>query len=344
MNNNGCDENISNYNDLFTLIQKPLSVHIELTYKCNLRCRHCYIDQTVVNEELKLEDWKFACDYFINNGIFLFVISGGEPLISSCFLELYRYLWMKGARIILFSNLLLLNNYHVNEFIIHPPMRIESSIYGCSEKTHELITQKEGSYSLLIQNVKLLKSIGIQITLKTPVMTNNYLEIDRIEEYVKNELKCDYRYGYDIEFNGKNKELILNEQQLISFIESKKGLHAHIQRIIDYSKSISNEDNNQHALFQCKAGRISIACDPFGNIKTCISDISLGNVLKTTNNLNKRIASRIADTIDKKSDCFNCKLKILCEFCPAKSCYDKALSCKKAKAIAKFIEEKNETN
>ncbi len=327
-----------NYDDIFNMVHRPLSIHLELTYKCNLKCTHCYINQECVENELGLEQWKRACDIFISNGIFLFVISGGEPLVVPYFLELYSYLWNKGAKIIIFSNLLLLNEKHLNEFKKHPPNRIETSIYGSHSKSHEYITQLKGSFNLLIENVIKLKALGIPITLKTPVMKTNFREIDMIEQFVKKELACDYRYGYDVEFNGHNSSLILDENELLEFIKMKNGLFNHIEKLYKIV-----EDNNlslyKHNEFQCRAGKVGIACDPMGNIKTCISDITLMNVQDLPIDWCGKIADRISKKIDENTECYSCNLKLLCEYCPARKEYDQKQCCLKAKSIKKMFDD-----
>lgn len=169
-------------------------------------------------------------------------------------------------------------------------------------------------------------------------MTINSEEIDDIEKFVKNELNCEYRYGYDIEFNGNNAHLIMDEQELIRFIMRKKGLFEHTQKVYNQTK-ITIPSKSIHKEFQCHAGTTCIACDPCGNIKACITDIPVANIYESYETIIKKINVRIQKSIPNNIECYDCKLKPLCEYCPAKKDYDKLQSCKKAKALTKLFEK-----
>ena len=62
----------------------PFQVTLELTYRCNLRCKHCYIDEPAEGE-LSLTEWKGALDQLASAGSLYLLITGGEPLARSDF-------------------------------------------------------------------------------------------------------------------------------------------------------------------------------------------------------------------------------------------------------------------
>jgi len=55
----------------------PLSVHIDVTYRCNERCVHCYLDHDDKGE-MTTQEIKNILDQLAEAGVFFLVFSGGE--------------------------------------------------------------------------------------------------------------------------------------------------------------------------------------------------------------------------------------------------------------------------
>ena len=75
----------------------PLSVHLDLTYRCNERCIHCYLDHDD-HGEMTTAEIKGLMDQMAEAGVFFLTISGGEILMRRDFFELLEH-----ARRLLFS-------------------------------------------------------------------------------------------------------------------------------------------------------------------------------------------------------------------------------------------------
>jgi len=86
--------------------QIPLLVVWNITRKCNLKCKHCYIsaDESRARDELSTEEAKKVIDSLlkVNTGVLLF--SGGEPLLRPDIWELAEYAREKGLRCGLSTN------------------------------------------------------------------------------------------------------------------------------------------------------------------------------------------------------------------------------------------------
>ncbi len=55
----------------------PLSVHIDLTWRCNERCIHCYLDHDDP-DELSLSELRDLLDQMADAGTLFLTLSGGE--------------------------------------------------------------------------------------------------------------------------------------------------------------------------------------------------------------------------------------------------------------------------
>ena len=90
-----------------------LSVHWELTYRCNETCTHCYLDvfqpNATVAGELATAQIKSTLDQLAAMGVLNITFSGGEILVHRDFFEIAAYARRKRFAIRLMSNGLLIH-------------------------------------------------------------------------------------------------------------------------------------------------------------------------------------------------------------------------------------------
>src|SRR5215813_6510192 len=75
----------------------PLGAQLDLTYRCNERCVHCYLDHDD-HGEMTLAEIKDLLDQLADAGVFLLTISGGEIFLRPDLFEILEH-----ARKLLFS-------------------------------------------------------------------------------------------------------------------------------------------------------------------------------------------------------------------------------------------------
>lgn len=66
-------------------IRRPFIAHLLLTYKCNMRCRYCFVDGTQKRDELTNSQWLALIDELASRGTRQIYLMGGEPLIHPFF-------------------------------------------------------------------------------------------------------------------------------------------------------------------------------------------------------------------------------------------------------------------
>jgi len=77
-------------NDKAMKLGIPLSVHIDVTYRCNERCVHCYLDHDDKGE-MTTTEIKNVLDQLAQAGVFFLVFSGGEVFMRQDLLEIVEY-------------------------------------------------------------------------------------------------------------------------------------------------------------------------------------------------------------------------------------------------------------
>jgi len=150
----------------------PLSVQVDLTYRCNERCVHCYLDHDD-HGEMTTAEIKHLLDEMADAGVFILTFSGGEIFLRKDIFELLEY-----ARRLMFCVKLKTNAIMIHEREARRlrDLNIESiqiSIYSHRAEVHDAITLIPGSLQRSVDAVRFLKSHGLKVTIANVLMTQN---------------------------------------------------------------------------------------------------------------------------------------------------------------------------
>src|SRR6202048_3937600 len=135
-----------------------LSVQLDLTYRCNERCIHCYLDHDDHGEMTTLE-MKDLLDQMADAGVFYLTISGGEIMMRRDFFEILEHARKRTFCIKLKTNGVLIREKQAQ--LIHS-LGVESvqvSIYSHRPEVHDAITKMPGSLKQSIDAIRLLRGL-----------------------------------------------------------------------------------------------------------------------------------------------------------------------------------------
>jgi len=163
----------------------PLYATIELTYRCNLKCVHCFIPEglRIADGELTTEQVFDVIDQLADAGTLELTLSGGEPLFRQDFFAIAEYARNRGMALGIISNGTLIDEGVVQRFKQLHFKDIAISLYGLTPQTHEAVTRVAGSFSRTIRAIKLLKENGFKVNLKTPVMKQNLRQVPELDNW-----------------------------------------------------------------------------------------------------------------------------------------------------------------
>ncbi len=150
----------------------PLSAQIDLTYRCNERCVHCYLDHDD-HGEMTTDEIKHLLDEMADAGVFILTLSGGEIFLRKDFFEILEY-----ARRLMFCVKLKTNGILIRERDAQriKDLHVESiqiSIYSHRPEVHDAITLVPGSLKRSIDAIRFLKSQGLKVIIANVLMTQN---------------------------------------------------------------------------------------------------------------------------------------------------------------------------
>jgi len=161
-------------------------VRYQVTGACNLHCPHCFSSSAQRKpEELSLEEAKnMLCD-LKNNGLKLFTLTGGEPLLRRDFtLSLVEYLTSLGVRSRVFTNGTLLDQRTAGKLKENGVGEVQVSIDGM-EETHDTFRGKKGCFKKAVSALEMLRDEGIRTAMRVTITPLNYLEMPEILELAK---------------------------------------------------------------------------------------------------------------------------------------------------------------
>ena len=302
----------------------PLNGSLELSLKCNFRCKHCYVSHghnpSPDRIELSTAEVKRILDEITEMGCLWLLITGGDPLIRKDFPEIWEYAKKKGLILTLFTNGSLVTPQIADFLAEWRPFSVEITVYGATEETYERVTGIRNSYRRAMRGINLLLERKIPLKLKTMVMTLNRHEFEEIRA-LADRLGCEFRFdpvvNGGIELTVPTEALRIPVSDILQ-IESQDPIRAafwekKVQELPDRGKPLDN-------LYNCYAGIRSFHIDAYGKLMLCMVDRS-----KTFNLCNASFKqgwmeflphARMMKPTDQY-ECHNCYLRDICAQCPA---------------------------
>jgi MoaA/NifB/PqqE/SkfB family radical SAM enzyme len=150
----------------------PFSVQLDLTYRCNERCVHCYLDHDD-HGELTTSEVKSLLDQMADAGVFYLTISGGEILMRRDFFEILEHARARTFCVKLKTNGVLIRNKEAERLRSLAVESVQVSIYSHQPEVHDAITKVPGSLKRSIDAIRLLRDHGIRVVIANVLMVHN---------------------------------------------------------------------------------------------------------------------------------------------------------------------------
>ncbi len=150
----------------------PLSVQLDLTYRCNERCVHCYLDHDD-HGEMTTAEIKHLLDEMAEAGVFILTLSGGEIFLRKDFFDLLEHARRLMFCVKLKTNAVLIREREAARLRDLGIESIQISIYSHRPEVHDAITLIPGSLKRSVDAIGFLKSQGLKVIIANVLMTQN---------------------------------------------------------------------------------------------------------------------------------------------------------------------------
>lgn len=163
-------------------ITKPKRVIVEITDRCNFRCKHCFANKNDL--ELSLSSWKKIFENIFKEKIQSVTITGGEPLLYRELFDLLESLHIKKTILALDTNASLINENNI-KFIEKYFKKIRVSYYGFNRSWHANTNSNAFDEERFKKVLKLLCESKLFVQVKIPLFPNNVKKIYKILDGLK---------------------------------------------------------------------------------------------------------------------------------------------------------------
>jgi radical SAM protein with 4Fe4S-binding SPASM domain len=302
----------------------PWTGNIELTARCNLRCTHCYInvderDEASRRNELTCAEACSLIDQVADNGCLCLLLTGGEPFVRSDTLDIFTHAKKKGLIITLFTNGTLITPRIADYLKDWPPHRVEISVYGITEQTYSAVTGVKGAFSQCIRGIELLLDRGLNVELKTMVLTSNEHELPEIESFARERglaFRFDAMVNMRLDGGLRPGRCRLSPEHVVAIDMGDKRRR---EAWRDYAARYSGPPREPERLYRCAAGSGNFHIDSFARLSPCIVsrtpsfDLRRGSFTEGWEQFLPRV---FAQKRTRVTSCRTCEISALCDQCP----------------------------
>ena len=255
----------------------PISAHLDVTWRCNERCVHCYLDHDGTGE-LSTSEIKDVIRQLSEVGTFFLTISGGEPFLRRDCFEILEY-----ARSLLFQVKIKTNAVMIGpeEAVRLKKLGIEKvqiSLYSHIPEVHDAITKLPGSLKRTLNAIHLLKEQGIAVSISNVLMQTNSTHARAVKQLARDlgvEFNIDPTITPMINGDRSITQLNISLDELYSVMRDEEF----VGDVGEFCAPISTVDDDILDGHNCSAGHSLVYISPFGDIFPCVQfPMPCGNV------------------------------------------------------------------
>ncbi|MBN1947111.1 MAG: radical SAM protein [Bradymonadales bacterium] len=292
----------------------PLGVHLDLTYRCDLACVHCYLKDRG-RQELTLPEIERLLAELAELGTLFVVFSGGDPFVRPDLLDILQAAAHHRFCIRLITHGQAISDAMADELADLGLNRAYISVYHTDPRIHDRITGRVGSHARTLDGIRRLLARGIPVIIKCPVFKEN-ADAARCMPGLVRSLRAELELSITIRAgNDRSTDLLeLNLEQLDAVRTACASLEI---------CGLGNEPGgSQWGERVCLAAHTSAYIGPDGTVQPCLDyEVSCGNIRQATFRdiwfgsplLNELRALRRTDF----KACLECPDLPWCRLCPA---------------------------
>lgn len=259
----------------------PLRGTLELTFRCPLRCVHCYCCEDghalpiyAGREELDLRAWQRVLDDTAAAGCLELTLTGGEILARPDWHAIAEHAVRNHFAVTLFTGGTLIEDETADRISALGVVTVEMTLHDADPAGFESITRVRGSYDRMARGIERLRARGVPLLLKSVLMRPNADAYRRVAAFAR-DVGARARFG--VELSPRNDggldplALRMTDAQMDAYFRSE------VPTAWEGLKPEPPEATRGRWL--CAAGTTTFAINPYGDVFACNQLlIPVGNV------------------------------------------------------------------
>ncbi len=157
------------------VMRTPRRVTVEVTAKCNLRCRYCYFfdNAAVPYRDLPVADWQRFFEECGRSAVMGVTIAGGEPFLRHDLPRIIEAIVANGMRFSVLSNGSLIDD-EAAAFLAATGRcdSVQISVDGPRPESHDVCRGK-GAFEGAIRGIRILMRHGVNVTARVTIHRHN---------------------------------------------------------------------------------------------------------------------------------------------------------------------------
>ncbi len=245
----------------------PLSVHFDLTWRCNERCIHCYLDHDD-HGEVTTAEVKDILEQLASAGTFFLILSGGEPLLRKDIFEIVEY-----ARRLMFSvklktNGILLGQREAARLRDLALEAVQISVYSHRAAVHDAITKVPGSLERSLAAVRFLRDRGLKVIIAGVLMRQNLEDHKEVQK-----LAAELGVGFQLDPTITPKldgDISILDLRIPNSALPELFRDSSLVNDVDEFCATSEVDASALEALPCSAGHTACYISPYGDVFPCV--------------------------------------------------------------------------
>jgi len=314
------------------LLHLPLRGNLDLTYRCNNNCRHCWLrippDSEESKIELSFEEIKIIVDEAKKMGCRKWAISGGEPMLRPDFTEIFDYLATNSNSYSINTNGTLITP-KIAQLLKRKGAKMVA-LYGATAEVHDHITRNPGSFEATMAGFAYLKEAGAGFGVELIPMKDNYHQFkgmvklaESLSKYCK--IGASWLFLSACGDPERNREIMRQRLPAKEVVElDKPDLSYEDWTEKKDASGCQARNENGYLLSSCINSRRDFHIDPYGRMTFCFYikepalryDLRKGAFKECWEEFIPSLANKIKVTEEYQKNCGSCEYRKDCRFCP----------------------------
>ncbi|TFG58159.1 MAG: radical SAM protein [Candidatus Aminicenantes bacterium] len=317
-----------NRQEVARLPRIPLRGTIDLTYRCNNNCRHCWLrlppDPGGAAGELTAEEIRRLVEDARAMGCREWFVSGGEPMLRPDFPEIFDAITDRSAGYTLNTNGTLITP-EIARLLRRKGTKLVA-LYGATAEIHDAVTRNPGSFEALRRGVAYLHEAGAGFSVQVVPMKTNISQYDAMIRLAES-WSPSWRLGATWLYLSASGDPVKNAEIRAERLDPARVVEldgAGPGALEDAAASSCGSAAAGGLYAECLAGRRDFHVDPRGGMSFCgfVKDPALRLDLRTMSFAEAwdtrlpLLASAAVPTGARAGNCGSCGLRPDCKWCP----------------------------
>ena len=162
---------------------------LQITEKCNLHCKHCFISSTNAGHSLTMDQFKRISHVLKKGNVTKVTLTGGEPFCNPWLLEMINHLTKNNIHVSICTNATMVTQDFIERILDKDMVHFNTSLDGFSADSHGLFRGNANPlfFEKILKNISMIAQYNmLNGILSTP---NQYASIN---EYI---MLCKFAYN-----------------------------------------------------------------------------------------------------------------------------------------------------